>query len=44
MGTGVAVETSLKGFCGADELFPVFEAIWFFELRCKSAAFEKRCK
>ena len=32
LGTGVAVEASLKGFCRTNELFPVFEAIRFFEL------------
>ena len=38
LGAGVAVETSLERFCGTDELFPVFKAIWFFELCGESAA------
>ena len=32
LGTGVSVETSLERFCSTHELFPVFEAIRFFEL------------
>ena len=44
LGTGVAVETSLKGLCGADEFFPVFKAIWFFELCDDLAEFQKTCK
>lgn len=44
LGTRVAVETSLKRFCGADELFPVFKTIWFVELYDRLAEFPRRFK
>ena len=44
LGTGVSVETSLERFCSTHELFPVFEAIRFFELYVELAKFWKSWK